>query len=48
MAKPDLINDISENKDINTSQSADIATLTQKIDDKTATGNILVTAVVVE
>lgn len=44
MAKPDIIKDITENKEINTTQSSDITTLEQKIDDKTATGNILVIA----
>ena len=44
MAKPDIIRAITENKTTNTEQDIDIDTLTQKIDDKTATGNILVIA----
>lgn len=44
MAKPDIIKDINDNKDTNTTQDVDIDELTKKIDDRTATGNILVIA----
>lgn len=48
MAKPDIIKDITENKNTNKTQDTDITELEKKIDDKTATGNILVIAKVTQ
>lgn len=48
MAKPDILKEITDNKNTNTTQDVDIDSLEKKIDDKTATGNILVIATVTQ